>query len=398
VSRIRPEDRRPAGPSALARQLHHVGSRELEIRIAAGTDLTGDLLKVSGGPSVPLPPHVVAAAHRAILEPGSRPSRGLLALRSAIAARIVREWDGTGVDPEREILVTNGAMEALNIVFRSLFEPGDRVVLPSPTFFFDGPLRLAGAEPVYVPGSAAEDWTWQIDDIGRAIDSRTQAILICNPTNPTGVLPSREDLAAILRLAEEHDLIVISDESYDRFAYDGRAFVSAGSLAPDRGRVVVVNSLSKSHALATWRMGYVVASAGLVDTFTRLLEWEHLHGPYVAQCVAAAALDGPQDWILTEIARYERSRDIVSDAVAHSPLLEARTPRAGPFLFVDVSRFDSPRTPADIALLRAGIPTVRGEYFGQPGYVRLPFGADDATIQRLAERLRGFDPRAAPTS
>ena len=374
------------------RNMGRVGSREVEDWVEAShKGGGGEVLTLRGGPVLPLPEHVREAVSRALDEPDRRPSRGLPELRAAIAQALRAETDAA-VDESGEVIVTNGAMHALNIVVRALIDADDEVIVPAPNYFFDGVVRLAGGKPVYVPGSEADGWRWDLDQIEGAVTSRTKLLLMSNPTNPTGYLPSRAEVEALVALSRRRGFLVLSDESYDRFVYDGASFTSLASVAHGEG--VLVRSLSKSHALANWRVGYIVAPAELATAFRNVLEWDCLHCAYVPQRVAYAALTGPQDWLEGMAARYESNRDRLLAAIAESDWLSAVRPPSAPFLFIntEAAERESGRSAVEL-LLASGIPTVGGEYFGASGHVRLPIGADEATLARLEERLAGFRPK-----
>ena len=186
------------------------------------------------------------------------PSRGLVELRDVLSAEL-RRSTGRAVDPAAELVVTNGAMHALALCFRSLVRPGDEVVVPAPCFFFEGPIRAAGATPVYVQTSPADGWRWDPEALEAAIGSRTTALLLCNPGNPTGHVPSREEVADAVRVAERHGLLVVTDEAYEAALWDGAALSSAFGLSDD---VVVVRSLGKSLSLPQLRLGIVSGPRG----------------------------------------------------------------------------------------------------------------------------------------
>ena len=374
--------------SRLVADLESVGSRDLEKRIASLQRTGMKILPLKGGATRPLPEHIRKAVLQALDEGDVRPSRGLSELREAITDLLQQEI-GVSIDPERHVMITNGAMQALNITFRALLNPGDRVVIPSPAFFFGGMIRLAGGEPVYVPCSENEEWRWDLARISQAIDARTKLVLACNPTNPTGYLPTPEDLQRLLDLAKKHNFLVVADESYKRFVYDGAAFSSAGALLATHENVILISSMSKDYAIPNWRVGYIVASASLISTFVKLLEWECLHCGYVGQKVAAAAIQGPQDWLVDLPSAYQRNRDIAYEAVQQTQILSCVKPKAGPFLFVNV--FGCERDCGKVAeelLVDAGIATVPGSYFQAPGYLRVPFGGTTDTLHALANSLR----------
>lgn len=370
--------------------LERVGSREMEDLMETGAQ--SDLMRLRGGPHRSLPPHVRNVAHQALEEPDRRPSRGLPELRDALA-RELHERSGVEVDPARELLVTNGAMQALNIVCRAILSPGDEVLIPTPTFFMEGVVRLAHGVPVYVPCDEDSGWRWDIERLESQITRRTRIVFACNPNNPSGFLPARDDLEDLLEMAGRHGLIVLADESYDRFVYDQATFTCALALRDHMSNVVLVRSLSKSHALAGWRVGYIAAEPRLMEIFVKVLEWECLHCAYVAQRVATAALDGPKEWLGDVGIEYQAIRDRLWPAISASEWLSCVKPKAAPFFFLNVNRAEeaSGRDGAEV-LLAAGIPTVAGRFFRSPGHVRLPFGADPPTVQRLEHLLRSFRP------
>lgn len=314
---------------------------------------------LKGTASRPLPPHVRAAVAEALDEHDrAAPPRGLRELREAIG----RLHDA---DPETEVLVTNGAQHALAVCFRALLGPGDAAIVPTPAYFFGGAIRVAGAEPVYVPSSEEDGWRWDVDAIARSVDERARVLVLCNPCNPTGYLPTRDEVERLVGLG----LTVVTDEAYERYVYEGE-------LAPARGEnVVVIRSIGKSYALPSWRLGYVVAPAPLLAECARVLELDVIRCPYVTQRAALAALEGPQDWLDGIADEYAAKRDVGLEALRGAGL-SAQRPAAGPFLFVKVADED--------ALLAAGIPAVPGRFFGAPGYARVPFGGD---IDSLASAL-----------
>jgi aminotransferase len=319
-------------------------------------------LPLKGTLAAPLPEHVRVAVLAALGEDAAAaPSRGLQALREAIARSLPAP-----ADPEREILVTNGAMHALSVTFRAILEHGDEVIVPTPCYFFRGLIERAGGTFVPVPG-------WDPDAIGRAVTPRSRALVLTNPNNPDGHLPSRTEIDELLAVASRHDLTVVADEAYERCIHDGELASAWG--APN---VILVRSLGKSLAMPAWRIGFVAGEPSVIDACLRELEWDVIRVSYVGQRAAMAALDSPQGW-LTEIAeRYRRDRDAAHAAIDEHPILSAALPVATPFLWVKLGSLSSE------ALVGAGVGVVDGASFGTPGYARLPFGG----AAELADELR----------
>ena len=319
----------------------------LERRLA-GTDV----LPLRGSMAAPLPAHVREAVLAAIDEHAvTPPSRGHIELREAIARSLPAP-----ADPETEILVTNGAMHALSLTFRALLEAGDEVIVPTPCYFFAGLIERAGGVFVPVPG-------WDSGAIERAVTPRSRLLVLTNPNNPDGYLPSRAQIDELLALASRHGLLVITDEAYERCIHEGELASAWG--APT---VILIRSLGKSLAMPAWRIGFIAAEWGVIDACLHELEWDVIRVSHVAQRAAAAALDGPQDW-LDEVAQgYSRDRDAAHAAILEHPIVSAELPAAGPFLWLALGGLSSQD------LIDEGFPVVDGAAFGTPGHARLPFG------------------------
>ena len=319
----------------------------LERRLA-GTDV----LPLKGTLAAPLSPHVREAIMAALDEHAvTPPSRGHVALREALARSLPAP-----ADPERELLVTNGAMHALSLTFRGLLDPGDEVIVPTPCYFFSGLIERAGGVFVPVP-------SWDPQAIERAVTPRSRALVLTNPNNPDGHLPSRAEIDELLALASRHNLTVITDEAYERCIHEGELASAWG--APN---VILIRSLGKSLAMPAWRIGFVAAEPSVIDACLRELEWDVIRVNHVAQRAATAALDGPQDWLDEVAERYRRDRDAAHAMIVEHPILSAALPAATPFLWLRLGELSSEDVIAE------GLPVVDGAAFGTPGYARLPFG------------------------
>jgi aspartate aminotransferase len=341
--------------------------------IAAERALAGrDLLPLRGTIAAPLPSHVREAVAAALDEHAvTPPSRGHVTLREAIARSLPAP-----ADPEREILVTNGAMHALSVTFRALLRPDDEVIVPTPCYFFAGLIERAGGVFVPVPTRAEARWRWDPAAVEQAVTPKSRVLVLTNPNNPTGYLPTRAELDELLAVATRHDLTVIADEAYERCIHEGELASAWGAA-----NVILIRSLGKTLAMPTWRIGFVAGESSVIDACLRELEWDVIRVGHVAQRAARAALDGPQEWLADVAERYRRDRDAAYAVIADDAILSAQLPVATPFLFLDLGGL-SPEN-----LLAAGVPVVDGAAFGAPGYARLPFaGAADLRTE-LHRRL-----------
>lgn len=251
---------------------------------------------------------------------------------------------------------------------------------PAPCFFLDGLVSQVVTVTTRPADGYAIDW----QALERSLTPAIRVLLIVTPGNPTGYVLTEEDLSHLTRIAERHDLLVVSDESYDRLVYDGRQHRSPLSAPALRKRSVLIRSFTKSFAMPGWRVGYMVGPTTLIDACLKLYEWSALYGASVSQAAAHAALIGPQSWLdgITEDFASHRNRIHASLARAGLPTV---FPAGGPFLFPDVSSLGPDEEVAHRWLCDFGIPVTPGTPLRGPGHVRLPLGGSETTLQRLEQ-------------
>ena len=363
-----------------------VGSRLLATQVKAARRRGIDVLPLMPYAERPPSPEAVEAVVSEIRQNREAPSRGLPELCEAVAERIGGEI-GHPVDPESEVLVTNGSMQALNLVFRATVDPGDEVIIPSPCYFFGGCVELAGGRAVHVPMEESGGYAWDVDRIAAAVTPRTVAIVVNTPVNPTGVVLGEDTLRAIADMAERHDLLIVSDESYDTMVYDGRRHLSCAGIAGAAPRTALIRSFTKSFAMPAWRVGYIVGPPSVIDACTKALEWEQLHGNHVAQAGAAAAMRHPVYPGDSMAQEFQQLRDVIDPFVAPSLPLHAVKPAGGPFVFINVSAIFDSSAQASAALLDAGIPTTAGHFCRSDRHVRMAFGASPEVLREAGRRI-----------
>ncbi len=232
---------------------------------------------------------------------------GMIELRDEIARTTYRRTGAT-YDPRREILITVGVSEALDTAFRALLNPGDEVLVPEPCYVsYMACVRFAAGCPIPVPTRAENGFRVQVEDLRSRITPRTKAILLAYPCNPTGATMDAEGLQAIVDLAVEHDLYIVSDEIYDRLSYDA-PHTSVASLRGARERTVLLNGFSKAYAMTGWRIGYACAPAHVVDAMMKIHAYTMLCAPIMAQYGAIEALQHGERDADEMVADYDRRR------------------------------------------------------------------------------------------
>jgi aspartate/methionine/tyrosine aminotransferase len=355
-------------------------------RMSLAATRNGAINLGQGFPDFGWPDAILKAASRAIAEGSNQyaPSRGLPALREAVAGHYFRHFEQQlSAD---HICVTSGATEALGAAILATVRPGDEVIIFTPAYDSYAPMiRRAGATPVEIALKPPE-WRLDADKIEAAIGPKTTAILFNNPHNPAGKLFDREDLEILARLACEHDLIVISDEVWEHVLLDGSKFTPIASLPGMAERTIKVGSAGKIFSLTGWKVGWLVAPPALAATVSRAHQFLTFSTAPNLQAAVAFGLDQGDDWIEPMRSRFQRARDRMTAGLrgAGYAVLNATSTY---FLCVDLaaSGLDvDDQTFADTAVEQAGVAVVPLSVFAErdppTGLVRLCFGKKDETI------------------
>jgi aminotransferase len=271
-----------------------------------------------GDPDFATPVHIVAAAKEAMADGRcdhyTHPA-GLIELRTTIAAKLARD-NGIVADPGTEITVTTGGQEGLYAIVQALLNPGDEILVPDPRYSsYDAAIGRAGGVIVPVPTRQDENFDLRPEEVARRITPKTKAILLVTPGNPTAGVISPVHLRAIAELAVAHDLVVIADEIYEKFVYDGAEHFSIGSLPEMRERTITLNGFSKSYAMTGWRLGYAVAPPALTKAIRALKQSISITAPAISQWAGVAALNGPQECVESFRTTYDERRRILMPAL-----------------------------------------------------------------------------------
>ncbi|MGY4707074.1 pyridoxal phosphate-dependent aminotransferase [Candidatus Bipolaricaulota sp. J31] len=372
-------------------------SATMEIRRRAEELLRAGVDVIDLGPGEPDfdTPETVRRAGIAAIEDGFTKytqAGGIPELRAAIAARYRRDH-GASFSPE-EVFVAAGAKQALFSLALALFDEGDEVLIPAPYWVtYPEVVRLCGAEPVFVPTDPADGFHPSLDALRERVSPRTVALIVNSPCNPTGALLSPGELEDIVELARAHDFYVIFDEAYEAIVYERGPF-SAAPLKDEH--VIVVGSLSKSHAMPGWRIGWALGPREVIRAALAIQSHSITHPSSISQYAALAALEGPWDGVRDMVEEFRRRRDLAVEALNRIPGVECPVPEGAFYVFPDVSAYlggDSAAL-ARRLLEEAHVAVVPGEAFGWPGRIRIsltqPRERLIEAISRIAAALEGL--------
>ena len=346
-----------------------------EVFEAAGEDAINLGL---GQPDFPTPDHAREAAVEAIRAGDAdayTSNKGTASLREAIAEKHARDND-LDVDPAH-VIATAGGSEALHVALEAHVDAGQEVLVPDPGFVsYEALTHIAGGEPVPVP--LREDLTLDPAAVEAAITDDTAAFVVNSPANPTGAVQSPEDMQAFARIADEHDVLCISDEVYEHIVFEGEHRSPAEFASTDN--VLVVNACSKTYSMTGWRLGWVTGSDRRIERMLRVHQYGQACATAASQYAAEGALSGPQDRVEEMVAAFEERRDVLLDGLADAGL-ECPTPQ-GAF-------YAMPKVPDGWvdAVLERDVVVVPGEAFGEhgAGYARISYATDVETIKEALE-------------
>lgn len=346
-----------------------------------------------GEPDFNSPQPIIEAGMRALKEGETHytGNRGILPLRQALCGKLERLY-GVSYDPATEVVMTVGGSEALNIACAALLDPGDEVLLPTPCFVsYQGVIALAGGVCVEVPSRMENNFMPDPADLEKAITPRTKAILINFPNNPTGAVADRETLLAIAALAEKHDLVVISDEIYDRLVY-GFEHVCFPALPGMRERTILIGGFSKDYAMTGWRIGFACAPAHLMDGMAKVHQFIIMTAPTMAQFGALEGLTCCEDFVEHMRVEYDRRRRLIVEGLNYIGL-PTFEPKGAFYAFPKVSVTGlSDEEFAERLLQEKHVAVVPGSAFGPggEGFVRCSYATAFDQIEEALDRIDQF--------
>ncbi len=347
-----------------------------------------------GEPDFVTPEPILRAGVRA-LEQGEThytSNSGIEALRVAIAGNLARLY-GVAYDPLAEVLVTVGVSEALYLALTAVLNPGDEVLIPTPCFVaYTAEVTLAGGVPVTVPTRRENDFQVAVQDLEAALTPRTKAILIGYPSNPTGAVMERERLLQVAQLAEQRDLLVVSDEIYDRLVYGGFRHVCFASLPGMRERTITLGGFSKAYAMTGWRIGYAAAPVDLLAAMRKIHQYTIMSAPTTAQIAAIEALANGETHVQAMVAEYDRRRRLIVDGL-NTLGLDCFEPRGAFYAFPSVAKSGMDDNAfAEALLMEEEVACVPGNAFGDSGagFARCCYATAYEKIEEALNRMERF--------
>ncbi len=368
----------------------HSGIRKF-FDIAATMD---DVISLGiGEPDFVTPAPILQAGIRSLEEGETHytSNSGILELRQALSAHLGRLY-GVHYDAENELLITVGVSEALYLALNAIIDPGDEVIVPEPSFVSYVPeVVLAGGVARTIPTYVEHDFQVTGADVEAAITERTKAILLSYPNNPTGAVMTRERLLEIARVAEKHDLLVISDEIYDQLVY-GIEHVCFAALPNMRDRTITLGGFSKNYAMTGWRIGYAAAPAEILAAMRKIHQYTIMSAPTNAQIAAIVALESCDDEVEAMRQEYDRRRRLIVGGLNELGLTTFE-PRGAFYAFpsITASGMDD-STFAEALLQEERVAVVPGSAFGPSGagFVRCSYATAYEKIEQALERMEWF--------
>ncbi len=352
-----------------------------------------------GEPDFPTPEHIKQAAVEAIAANHTKytANNGLLPLREAICAKLQNE-NNLEYHPH-DILVSNGAKQALFNVLLSVVQPGDEVVIPTPYWpSYPEIVKLAGGTPVLVETDESAGFHLRAEQLEAAITPATKVFLFCNPVNPTGAAYSKEQLDALADVVLKHNILVVSDEIYEKLLYDQLHFVSFAALhAKLKERTVIINGLSKAYAMTGWRIGYAAGPQAIIEAAGKVQSHSTSAASTISQYAAIAALQGPQEELETMRLTFQKRRNAIFAGLQSIPGIRCAKPQGAFYAFPNISHFiaDSEHFPqirnsvdfANFLLDEAGIVAVPGAGFGNDAHIRISFST---TLDQILKGIQSL--------
>ena len=356
----------------------------------------------AGEPDFNTPENIINAAIKAMQEGNTKYTNvnGILPLREAICKKF-KEDNGLIYKPS-QIVVSTGAKQSLANVFLAILNPGDEVIVPNPYWVsYPELIRLADGKAVFVESDETSSYKFTKENLEKAVTEKTKAIILNTPNNPTGTIYNKEELIEIAEFAKKYDLIIVSDEMYEKLIYDGESHVSIASVSHDAyERTIVINGLSKSYAMTGWRLGYCGSTEKIAKLMTNIQSHMTSNVCSITQYAAVEALNGPQDKVKEMISEFERRRNYMAKTLEEMNNLSIIKPQGAFYIMINIDEClgkeingekinDSMDFSAKL-LESEKVAVIPGKAFGLDNYVRVSYATSMELIEKGLERINKF--------
>ncbi len=354
-----------------------------------------DVISLSvGEPDFHTPWHIREAGIESLEKGRTRytPNRGFIRLREAISGFLSRHYQ-VQYAPESEVLVTVGGSEAIDLCIRSLISPGEEVLIPEPSFVCYVPItQMAGGVPVIIETKAENEFRLTEEELEEKITEKTKLLVLPYPNNPTGAVMRREDLEAVARVVERHNLLVLSDEIYASLTYGNAPHVSFASLPGMRERTVLVNGFSKSHSMTGWRLGYAAGPKEIIGVMTKLHQFAIMSAPTTSQYAAIEAMENGDEDIEYMRGQYDMRRRLILDGL-HQMGLSCFEPEGAFYVFPSIQSTGlTSQEFCEKLIYSHHVAVIPGDAFGAcgEGFVRISYSYSIKHITEALERMEAF--------
>lgn len=356
----------------------------------------------AGEPDFNTPQNIINAAIKAMQDGKTKytPAGGILELKKTICKKF-KEDNGLDYTTD-QITISTGAKQCLANVFMAILNPGDEILIPIPYWVsYPELVKLADGVPVFVETLKENNYKYTIEDLEKAVSDKTKAILINSPNNPTGTIYNREELIEIAEFAKKHDLLIISDEIYEKLIYDGEKHISIASLSEDAfERTVVINGVSKTYAMTGWRLGYMAASKEITKLMTSIQSHMTSNVNTIAQYAAIEALNGPIEDLNTMVKEFERRRNFMVDRLSKIDGVSIIKPSGAFYIMVNISSYFNTTFKGEeiknsldfsrVLLDEEKVAVIPGAGFGLDEYIRLSYATSMDIIETGIDRIAMF--------
>ncbi|WP_033542232.1 pyridoxal phosphate-dependent aminotransferase [Planococcus sp. CAU13] len=362
---------------------------------AQGVDIIG---LGAGEPDYNTPENILQAAYQSMLDGKTKytPAGGLPALKEAIIQKLQRDQQ-LSYSPN-EVMVGVGAKHVLYTLFQVLLDKDDEVIIPIPYWVsYPEQVKLAEGVPVYIEATASQNYKISAQQLREAITDRTRAVMINTPSNPTGMIYSKEELQELAEVCRERDILIVSDEIYEKLVYGDVEHVSIATLSDDaKKRTIIVNGVSKSHSMTGWRIGYAAGDAELIKAMTDLASHSTSNPTTTSQYAAIEAYNGSQDAVEEMRRAFEGRLEEIFPKLEAIPGFNIIRPQGAFYLLPDVSEaaektgFSSVDEFVEALLTEANVAVIPGSGFGAPSTIRLSYATSLEALNEAVERISKF--------